>query len=101
MSQHPFLRAAFALAPLRPAAWLQDILDVDNRILRRWIQAEELPPEGVVRAMIRLLKERQGECQKAIAGLEEMLKLGTLRHVDRDHPRLGPGHNPRDFDEGL
>jgi hypothetical protein len=52
---HPFLRGALALSPMRPAAWLQGALQVDNRTIRRWIAAEEMPTAGIFTRMVELL----------------------------------------------
>jgi len=97
---HPFLRGALALSPLRPTAWLQGALGIDNRTIRRWLGAEEMPTSGVFLRMVELLEERQSECGSAIAELKRTLELGTLRPANPPKGARQGKLTPRDF-EGL
>lgn len=97
---HPFLRAALALSPLRPAAWMQSSLNIDNRITRRWLQGEEMPPEGIFRMTLQLIDQRMVELRACRAQVESLLKSDTLRKsapVDpaRIVPREIADPNPR------
>jgi len=105
---YPFVRAALALSPIGSASWLTGRLKVHDRTIRRWIAGEEIPSEGIFRALVELLEKRQAECAGAIVEIKALLASGTLRPANPpqgDRPERQPdfsrGHTPRDFDEGL